>query len=188
MPTTPTQSRIVDPNNSLRWADSVNKYTRLITNGENLVLFPDTSFQFKYIDANTLQIGPGVAIIHDMMIQITENYNVDLSDANFYIDEIAGNAMDAAGYYYVVLHYEYARRHPAPNAYFKIVKNPVTQYSPYDSSLLFLGVIKIVDLGGGVFGFTSAAGNINYTSIDYPEHTRNRPLVPVEYTVDAGTF
>ena len=111
----PSQIRSVDPYSSYN-SDVVNKLTRIISDGENILLSP-SPIDVSLINTTTVKALEGKAIVQDVLIEI-QDINVDLADADFYIDS-SGGIWNETGYYLVVLHYEYQKTSPPPEASIK---------------------------------------------------------------------
>jgi len=137
----PSQVRSVDPYASYN-SDVVNKLTRIISDGENILLSP-SPIDVSSINTTTVKAEAGKAIMQDVLIEI-QDINIDLTDEDFYIDS-SGGLLNEAGYYLVVLYYEYQKTSPAPEASVKIIKasQKATLYNP--AKHLFL---KCLDING----------------------------------------
>jgi len=177
----PTQVRSVDPYSSYN-SDVVNKLTRIISDGANVLLMP-SPITVEIVNNTTSRANAGKAIMDDVLIEI-ENINVDMTDVDFYVDG-AGGVWNEVGYYYLVLHYEYAKISPPPEASVKIIK-PSQRASVYNPGThLFLGAIEVSAPGGveqvdAVFnydpenpsiGTSTAGGGGAGTSVVYSEVT-----------------
>lgn len=159
--TAPSQERSLDPFSESRYSDRVNRMTRMVTEGRDVVLFPEQSFSFSKKDDNTLTIGQGVAIKDDVLIDIPEDYDLDLTETYYYNDS-ASALVD--GIYLVVLEYIYDRSFPAPTAYFKVYTDR-TNYDADSDDCIFLGTITIT---GGVLTTTFSECHSTPTEICRP--------------------
>ena len=184
MPITPPQVRSVDPYSENRFSSAINRLTRIVTGGRDVVLLSNESFELSYDDSNDnysiITVGPGLCVKDDVTIHITDDVAIDLRDNDYYIDDTPG--MISSGYYYLVLKYQYNRILPAPKAVYKIIRNK-SLYTMYQSSLIFLGTILI--------GFNSDETRYEIieinTSDPSEEPPRERPvsiLMPSE--IDGG--
>ena len=181
-PTIPTQQRALDPYSEKRFSSSTNRLTRSITGGNNVILFPEESFDLAIVDYHTFTISPGICIKDDVLIHITEEYTVDLTDSDFFID---GTAMDSIGEYYIVLQYAYARSLPAPAAYFRIIKNIATYYTQFESSYIYLGSIQVIHTSK--YEISTIDKGMNTIDGDINGSTETRPSGPKDwYIIDGG--
>ena len=119
--TPPSQQRTIDPYSENRYSSVINRFTRIVTGGKNVILHGDKSFIISIIDIDNLQIGPGIAVKDDALIHITEDYIMNFKNINLYMDEEGG--MTSEGWYFIVLFYNYSRSLPAPKAYYKIIRD-----------------------------------------------------------------
>lgn len=143
--TPPTQLRALDPYSDNRYSSTINRFTRLMTNGRNVVLFPDESFTLTRASDTTITVGAGMCVKDDILIHISEAYTIDFTDDAYYEDTNGG--LTASGYYYIVLKYLASRSYPSPSAYIKLIKTK-TLYTNYLNNYIFLGAAKVVSDGG----------------------------------------
>ena len=135
----PTQIRTVDPFASYN-SDMVNKLTRMVTQGEDLLFSP------RSIDVIADSTSPndfctvksGSCFKDDMWIQITEEHQVDFSNALHYF---GGSIIKESGYYYIVLEYNFIKSRPAPQASIKIIP-PSLLPGAYGAGHIFLKAIS----------------------------------------------
>ena len=149
----PTQLRSVDPYSEQRFSSVINRITRMMTQGLDAILLPDTSLIPSMSDWETISIASGICIKDDAFIHITEPFTgLDASDPVYYVDNYMGGTggMDSTGAYYIVLDYSYSRTLPAPVAYFKLIKDTVSYYEGYEGRYIFLGVANVIYNGGMV--------------------------------------
>jgi len=139
----PSQIRSVDPYASYD-SNVVNKLTRIISDGENILLSP-SPIDVSYVNTTTVKALEGKAIMQDVLIEI-QDLNIDLSDIDFYLDS-SGGIWNETGYYLVVLHYEYQKTSPPPEASIKIIM-PSQKVGLYDSTKhLFLKCLDVQSMG-----------------------------------------
>ena len=183
----PEQLRSIDPYSAYRYSSVINRLTRVITGGNDIVLNPDVSFPITRTGNSTIEVGPGLCIKDDVLIHVTEeNYEIDLDNQYFYVDDISGNAMDQAGYYYLVLQYSYARTLPSPKAAYKIIKNTSVLYTPYSEKYIFLGTVK-VEYSSGLSRYIVSSENDAIRYFDPDDSTVTRPTqMPTEFEIDCG--
>lgn len=162
----PSQHRSVDPYSDNRFSSVINRQTRILTGGENVVVYPDDSFQFSDSTADLeIIISPGVAIKDDVVVHITEDFTMGLNDSQFYEDPTPG--IISVGEYYIVLKYRYARSLPSPKAEYKIIRDVESLYHPYTWRYVLLGVFTI-----GFDDPNFVLENIDYASQEYPDDHR----------------
>jgi len=148
-------------------------------------MFPQRSFQLQRTDWQTLQISSGICIKDDVLIHITENYNMDFTDTNFYID--TAGEMTQASWYYVVLQYLYHRSLPTPKAHYKLIKNVAGYYTSKEHNYIFLGAANIVwSSGNGRYEIDA----VDPVSANDPTNTSIvRPIPPTDiFDLDGGTL
>ena len=139
----PSQIRSVDPYASYD-SNVVNKLTRIVSDGENILLSP-SPIDVSSLTTTTVTAEAGKAIMQDVLIEI-QDIIVDLSDIDFYIDS-SGGIWNETGYYLLVLHYEYNKTSPPPEASVKIIL-PSQKGIIYDPTKhLFLKCINVQTLG-----------------------------------------
>ena len=134
----PTQTRAVDPFASYN-SDVVNKLTRMITNGEDLLFSPggmdviaDSTSPNDYVI-----VTPGSCFKDDTWVQITQQHWVDFNNALHYF---GGSIIKEPGYYYIVLEYELVKSRPAPQASIKIIP-PSLLPGAYGANHVFLKAV-----------------------------------------------
>ncbi len=178
---TPTQSRTIDPYAEERWSSVINRMTRLVTAGNDVIIKPEQSFRITIDDEATITIQPGLFVKDDCLIHITEDYTVDFNDMTneLYVDAVGG--MDTTGYYFVVAQYSYARTLPPQKAYYRLIKDKAT-YDTYTGRFIYLASIKVIDDSGYKIDTTV---NPYYYHPDYPT-TILRPTVGSLLVVDGG--
>jgi hypothetical protein len=133
----PDQLRTVDPYSEYN-SNVVNRLTRIVTSGRNC-LRNLPALQVTRVDESTVQISTGMCFKDDVVIEIENVFDVDLTDLDFYIE--GGPAFDETGYYFVLLNYIYEKAKPAPRAAVSILKP--SQLSAYDTSYLFLACLDV---------------------------------------------
>ncbi|MCK5016123.1 MAG: hypothetical protein KAS32_03545 [Candidatus Peribacteraceae bacterium] len=143
----PTQVRSVDPYSEQRFSSVINRMTRIITNGEDAILLPDTSLVPSKLDFETVSLTSGICIKDDVFIQVTEPFTqLDANDAVYYVDNYLGGTggMDSTGVYYIVIDYSYERSLPAPVAHYRFIKDLASFYDGFESKYIFLGIANII--------------------------------------------
>jgi len=140
----PEQERAVDPYSSNRYSSIINRLSRIVTSGSDVILYPFQSFILTRLNDTTVSIGPGICIKDDVLIHIKESFTVDFDDNDYYIDEIGD--MELPGYYYIVLQYAYAKSLPAPKAWIRLIRNTAGLYhtADYAERYIFLGVAQVI--------------------------------------------
>lgn len=128
MPITPQQIRAVDPYSESRFSDNYNLRSRMVTGGRDVILFPD-SFAITQ-NPNNLEftVGPGVAIVDDVLIHILESTTFDLSSDDDAMMDASQTSppipTDETNEFYLDLYiyYKHARTIPAPSARMGLIR------------------------------------------------------------------
>jgi len=145
----PTQLRTIDPYSSYN-SNCVNALTRMVTRGTNCLHGTHSiDVVWDSISATEITILPGLAYKDDVIIQITEDFLVDMHDEDFYV---SSNHFDEAGYYYILLNYTYLKSKPAPEASILILRP--SEKNVFNSSHLFLKCVKVI-WNGSIFKIDS---------------------------------
>jgi len=139
----PAQQRSVDPYSSYN-SDVVNKLTRMISDGNDCILYPNT-INVVLNDSTSVIVTEGNCIKDDVLIEI-DNITIDMTDSDFYAQP-AGGVWNETGYYYITLHYVYQKVRPAPYATVKVIL-PSQRATIYDSEHLFLACLSVSAPGG----------------------------------------
>lgn len=146
MSSKPSQTRTIDPFAPYN-SNVANRLTRMLTQNDNVLLSRNSLslIQDSTSPLTAVIVRTGSVFKDDVLIEVTTNHQVDFLDLTNYIQPGAG--FDEIGYYYVVLEYTYVKSRPAPDADIKILKP--SQRSSYitSSSLLLLGVVKVINVG-----------------------------------------
>jgi len=117
----PLQERSVDPYSNRRFSSVLNRITRIASGGRDVILFPNQSFRLTFLNYKEVEVSNGICIKDDVLIHITEDFNLDFSDNDYYVDD--SDAMSTVGTYFIVLSYIYARKLPAPVAQIQIIRD-----------------------------------------------------------------
>ena len=147
----PSQTRRVDPFESYN-SNIVNALTRMVSNDTNC-LFSTHAIDVITDSTSPLDhviVTPGQCFKDDVLVKVEEEFRVDFTDVDFYIDTSIWNA---AGYYYVVLEYTYVKARPAPQAAIKILKS--TEHHLLTSAYLFLKAVYVSSPSPGVYQIDS---------------------------------
>ena len=142
---TPSQLRSVDPFSSYH-SDNVNRLNRILTAGANKISTDDMLYVTQ-VDNFTLSVSAGVCIKDDVMIQITSDSTIDVTDDNNWIVQNSGDSPGANSPFprkaYLVLKYTYEKV-PDPNvAEIKILKH-IENFN--ESTYLFLALLLFQDV------------------------------------------
>lgn len=143
----PTQSRSIDPYSEYN-SNVINSLTRMLTKGVNCIDSLN-SIDIKTIPNSTytLNLTTGQCYKDDVIIQITQNMTIDLTNSLFYPS--GSVPFNEAGNYYILLSYNYVKAKPAPQASIRILKpSQLTQFST--SSYILLKVVNIL-FNGTIF-------------------------------------
>jgi hypothetical protein len=142
----PSQLRAVDPFASYN-SDTVNKLTRMMTQGEDL-LFSPNSIDIEFDTTSSTDhvvVTTGGCFKDDVWIQVLARHRVDFTNSNHYVQY--GGGYNEEGYYYVVLSYDFQKSRPAPQASILIIK-PSQRATLFTDQHLFLKAVKVENLGG----------------------------------------
>jgi len=142
------QTRAIDPFASY-YSDQVNKLTRSVTQGRDCLHFTNTINVYMDTTSPTdfVIVSKGQCYKDDVIIELTEDYRVDLTDEDFYVSM---GELNQAGFYYLCLEYDYVRSKPPPTAHIRILKPPERGgYLPQIGSYLLLKVLYVIADGGG---------------------------------------
>ena len=146
MSSKPSQIRTIDPFASYN-SNVANKLTRMLTQNDN-VLLSKNSLRLELDSTSpltTVVVRTGTVFKDDVLIEVTADHQVDFTDSENYIQYGAG--FDEIGYYYVCLEYSYVKSRPSPDVDIKILKPSQRSTYPTATSLLLLGVVKVVNVG-----------------------------------------
>ena len=138
--TIPSQIRSVDPYADHRFSNTINRLNRIYSGGEDVILpFDGQTFNlekqtstgsvtiagvtYSWNANKAVKIGPGLCIKDDMLIHVKNSAYLDFQDPDNYVGSGSGyNSFDSTGKYFMLLHYEYSRSMPAPQAKYVIAK------------------------------------------------------------------
>jgi len=135
----PPQTRTIDPYSSYN-SNIVNQLTRMVSNNTNC--FFGTHAMDVSIDTTNPTVGlivsKGMCFKDDVIIEITDEFYVDMHDDDFYF---SSDHFDEIGFYYIALKYTYAKSKPPPEA--KITIFRPSERSFFDSGYLFLKAVYV---------------------------------------------
>lgn len=132
MPIIPQQIRAVDPYSESRFSDNYNLRSRMVTGGRDVILFPDSFAITQNPNKTSFTVGPGVAIIDDVLVHVLEETEFDLSadtDAMMDASQVSPPIPEGeTGEFYLDLYiyYKYARTIPAPVARLGLIRRGLT--------------------------------------------------------------
>jgi hypothetical protein len=138
----PAQQRSVDPYSNRRFSSVFNRITRVASAGSDIILFPNQSFRLSRLNWKEVKVESGVCVKDDVLIHVTEDFYIDFSDNDYYVDDTG--AMTSAAYYYVVLQYLYARSLPAPKAWIKVIRDITSLYTGHEHQYIYLGSVLTI--------------------------------------------
>jgi len=149
----PTQQRTVDPYSSY-YSNIVNRLTRIISRGVDCL--HSTHACDVALDATSpltiVTMGSGEVFKDDVFLQFTSTHSINFEDSNNYTPT---SFFNEAGYYYILLDYEYEKTKPAPQASIKIMSPSKTSTNyVYGGRYLFLKAVKVI-FTGSVFEIES---------------------------------
>ena len=158
--TIPSQERVVDPFASYN-SNVVNKITEIVTHNTEGMLtinsLPVT--QDSTSPNNTVVVGTGYAVKDDVLIKITSEHTVDITDWDQYVN--VPSVFPGAGTYYVVLTYQYLKQRPAPKAYIKILQ-PLERGFLTTGSIYLLLKVLVVDASGNILSISDYDTEVGY--------------------------
>jgi len=148
----PSQIRSVDPYASYH-SNVVNRLTRMISRGENVLHAPNAMEVMADTTSPTdvVIVSKGEAFKDDVYFTITENFEVDFKDPQFYVGSAPFNE---EGYYYVLLNYEYVKARPAPKGSITVLK-PSERHLYNPERYLFLKAVRVRFIGSSHFEIVS---------------------------------
>jgi len=158
----PDQTRTIDPYASYN-SNVTSRLTRMVTNDSNC-LFSSNAIDVTDGTTDTeVIVGTGICFKDDILVQLDAQTTVDFEDSDFYVNFGAG--FNEAGYYYILLDYEYVKANPAPQASIKILK-PSQRTTLLTDRHLFLKAVYI----------TGTPPNLSVTSLhdSDPENPTNQ--------------
>ena len=133
----PTQERAVDAYSSYD-SDNVSRLTRIVTSGEDKIA-QDGQLEpsITGAGASIVSITQGIAVKDDILIHITADFDLDLTDPFNYSGQALLN-YPTVEETYIVLQYQYAKTPQVPEAQVLVLNN----ISEYDTDLhIFLAKV-----------------------------------------------
>lgn len=147
----PQQSRTVDPFTEFN-SNVINSLTKAIT-GDKDAIFTINALNVTIASSTQVEVSRGVAFMQDVVITVEEDFTIDFTDQDFYVEDFPGGpkppAMDVTGNYYVVLDYTYEKIKPPPVARYRILK-PGQHARILESRFLFLKTVHVSNTGSFV--------------------------------------
>lgn len=137
---TPDQIRSLDPYSDHRFSNTINRFNRIFTGGEDTIMpFDNQEFTLtkKTLDGTdtiadviytwsankSVQVGPGIVIKDDTLIHVKNSAYLDFTDPDIYAGSGTGyNLFDSTGKYFILIDYQYTRSIPAPTAKYVVLK------------------------------------------------------------------
>lgn len=179
--TVPVQNRTVDPFSDYRFSSAINKFSRIITGGEDVILNEEYSFPLTLSSWRHVTIGPGICFKDDVFIHMTDSFDIDFDDNAFYVDD--HGAMISEGYYYILLAYKYRRSMEFQKANIKIMRDNIhARYTNQRKAYIFLGTAKVAY--NNVTGRNEVVAVYNYDPLDRGGY---RPVpTMMNFVLDAG--
>lgn len=175
MPTYPAQSRSIDPAKDHRFSDTINRFTRIVTRGRNVIL-PDDLYNFDIERITTepvnpedstcykISIAPGIFVKNDCLVQIMENVELDFTNPYNYLvsvstdsefgTEISTTNPNDVKKYAILINYNYDRSIPAKKASYVICKNR-SIFLTNQNYFIYLGTAHVRRINSGMneFGY-----------------------------------
>lgn len=164
--TIPNQIRSVDPYADHRFSDTVNRFNRIFTGGEDTILPFDGDLQFtltlmttsgsetihgveySWDEYEAVKIGPGLFIKDDALIHVRSSAYLDFTEAANYVGSGAGfDQFNQTGDYFILIKYDYLRSIPASQASYVIAKQRA-EFLNNREKYIYLGTASVVNAGG----------------------------------------
>jgi len=171
----PDQVRNVDPYASYN-SNVVNLIHKLATRGADCIDHHH-SVDIEISDSTAIIITTGIVYKDQVLVELTSNFTVDMTDSDFYIPHT--NPWDRQGYYYIAVNYSFAKARPSPKASIRILR-PDQRGNITDAAYLFLKAVLVQGDG-------DARHIVSIHDYDPTNVTIKREYVPiwagVEYTL-----
>ncbi len=135
----PPQNRTIDPYSSYN-SNVVNDLTKMVTGGRDCI-FSSKNLDITINNTSELILKPGHCFKDNVIIEITEDFIINMSDPTFYLNTSTG-VWNEEGIYYIILDYTYVKSRPAPQASIKIIKP--TQHNLLSPAFLFLKSVNVI--------------------------------------------
>lgn len=181
MSNVPSQVRSVDPFSSYH-SNIVNRLTRTITRGENVILGRSSlEISFDSTAVEVITVAPGYIIKDDVLIYADSYFDVDMTKSEFY--RIGTTPWNETGIYYITIEYAYQKTKPPPQAKIRILK-PSEQSKIQESYFFFIGSVDVRDAGGGSLYIDS----VYEYDPDSPSISRNYPRADTRIVSQLPTF
>lgn len=167
---TPDQIRSLDPYADHRFSNTINRFNRIFTGGEDTIMpFDNQEFTLTKQTSNGseviagvtytwyankgIKIGGGICIKDDVLIHVKNSAYIDLTDSDVYVGSGSGyNVFDTTGKYFILLQYQYSRSIPAPSAKYVIVKSTIrNEFLNNRSKYVYLGTANITGTTGNYY-------------------------------------
>jgi len=145
-----SQERSIDPFASY-YSSVVNQIHRLVTRGEDCLHSPRAMdvIADSTSPSDTVVVTTGGLFKDDVYIENSANFQVDLTDLDFYAPGTL-TAWDSTGYYYITVSYNYTRSRPAPRASIRILKPSQRGLLTTHAQFFLIKVLSIVDGTAGL--------------------------------------
>jgi len=135
----PSQTRSVDPYASYH-SNVVNRLTRMISRGQDCLHSPH-SIDVEIDSTSPLThvvVKSGEVFKDDVYFSVDNDFTVDFTDPQFYVSP----PFNEAGYYYVLLNYEFVKARPAPKGSIQLLK-PTERGLFNKQAHVFLKAVKV---------------------------------------------
>jgi len=135
----PSQTRSVDPYASYH-SNVVNRLTRMISRGTDCLHSP-YSMEVEIDSTSPLThvvVKRGEVFKDDVYFTIDNDFTINFNDPQFYISP----PFNEAGYYYVLLNYEFVKARPAPKGSIQLLK-PTERHLFNKQAHVFLKAVKV---------------------------------------------
>lgn len=189
--TTPEQIRSLDPYADHRFSNSINRFNRIFSRGQDMILpfdnyeFPLTlqtidgtetinSVVYNWYANRAIKIGAGVCIKDDVLIHCKNSAYLVFTDPTNYVGTSAGyNLMDATGKYFILIKYVYSRSIPAPELTYVIAKQR-SEFLLNREKYIYLGTANVTLSGANYIISSISDGDSDelngYAVIERPKY------------------
>lgn len=145
-----SQDRSIDPYASY-YSSVVNQIHRLVTRSVDCLHSPRAMdvIADSTSPLDTVVVTTGGLFKDDVYIENLSNFQVDLTDLDFYAPGTL-TAWDSTGYYYITVSYNYTRSRPAPRASIRVLKPSQRGFLTTLPQFFLLKVLSVVDGTAGL--------------------------------------
>lgn len=135
----------LNPYTDHRFTNTINRFTRIVSGGSDVILpFNDNTLAVTIDDTTQgVNISPGVVIKDDVLIHLPESTNLDFTDQDNYVGT---SGLGPAGDYFVLLKYTYYQSVPPPSCYYVVCRQRA-EFLNNRSKYMYLATATVVQDG-----------------------------------------